>query len=219
MPSIPFDGAKHDRYWMVPILRAVIALATAGVVTFTQGHSSQFGLVVFGVFTLLSGAIVGAFAFPNFSDTVTRAFFLGQGVIGVVTGIFSLLVSGGGLSIFLYVVTLWAALTGFLELYSGIRWRGRLAAAKDWTAVGAFTVLLAIATLLVPPGLEQRFAAPGGVEGVLRADIVVVGLVGAYAAIIGVYLVIGGLSLRWAGKRPVTGAATDDTTGTAGAAS
>lgn len=219
MPSIPFDGAKHDRYWMVPILRAVIALATAGVITFTQGHSSQFGLITFGVFTLLSGAIVGGFAFPNFSDTVTRAFFLGQGVIGVVTGVFSLMLSGGGLSIFLYVVTLWAALTGFLELYSGIRWRGRLVAAKDWTAVGAFTVLLALATLLVPPGLEQRFAAPGGVEGVLRADIVVVGLVGAYAAIIGVYLVIGGLSLRWAVKRPVAAAPAEDTDGTVGAAS
>ena len=27
MATIPFDGARRDRYWMVPILRAVVALA------------------------------------------------------------------------------------------------------------------------------------------------------------------------------------------------
>lgn len=201
MATIPFDGARRDRYWMVPILRAVVALATAGVITFTAGHDARFGLTVFGVFALASGLVIGILSWRSLSDPVTRAFFVGQGVIGVVTGVLSLALSGGGLGMLLYVVTVWAALTGFLELYSGIRWRGRTPAAKDWTATGAFTVLLAVATLLVPPGLEQRFAAPGGVEGVLRADIVVVGLVGAYAAIVGVYLVIGGLSLKWAAAK------------------
>ncbi|MFZ4896618.1 DUF308 domain-containing protein [Plantibacter sp. Mn2098] len=204
MARNPIDGARHDRYWMVPILRAVVALATAGVITFTAGHSSHFGLNVFGAFALASGLVVGIASIRLVSEPVTRAFFVGQGVIGVVTGVLALVLSGGGLGMLLYVVSVWAALTGFLELYSGLRNRGRHPGAKDWTAVGAFTVLLAIATLLVPPGLEQRFAAPGGIEGILRADIVVVGLVGAYAAIIGVFLVIGGLSLKWAAAKQIS---------------
>jgi hypothetical protein len=54
--------------------------------------------------------------------------------------------------------------------------------------------------LLVPAGLEQQFTGPDHVERVLTASVFVVGLLGAYSAILGVYLVIGGLSLRWAGQ-------------------
>jgi hypothetical protein len=86
--------------------------------------------------------------------------------------------------------------------------------ARDWVTVGVLTALLAIAVLLVP----ADYAAPwtvvdGGVTatGILTSQIVVVGIVGAYAFLIGVYLVIGGLSARWAAHEdtesatPVTG--------------
>ena len=73
-------------------------------------------------------------------------------------------------------------------MYSGLRSRSLRAvdaasdrpAAKDWIAVGDFTALLALVFLIIP------------------LDVVTaVGLFGGYAVMVGIYLVIGGLSLRW----------------------
>jgi hypothetical protein len=63
--------------------------------------------------------------------------------------------------------------------------------------IGGLTVLLAVAFLLVPPGFDQQFTGPDGVERSLTASVVTVGIFGAYAAIVAVLLVIGGLSLKW----------------------
>jgi hypothetical protein len=100
--------------------------------------------------------------------------------------------------VFLVLVTAWAALTGFLELYIGFRTRGRHGASRDWIFIGALTVVLAVVVLLVPPGFEEQFTGPDGVARVLSASVIVVGILGAYGAITAVYLIIGGLSLKWA---------------------
>jgi uncharacterized membrane protein HdeD (DUF308 family) len=119
---------------------------------------------------------------------VTRRLFIAQGVIGFVLGVVAFIFNAGGIPFFLYIVTLFAALTGFLELYSGLRSRSSKAAdaaadrlpAKDWIAAGAFTALLALVFLIIP------------------LDVVTaVGLFGGYAVMLGIYLVIGGFSLRW----------------------
>jgi uncharacterized membrane protein HdeD (DUF308 family) len=82
-------------------------------------------------------------------------------------------------------VSVWAALTGFCELYCGIRTRTQSAAARDWLLVGGLTAVLAIVFLLIP------------------ADAVLaVGLFGAYAVIVGVYLGIGAFSLKWGTQHP-----------------
>jgi hypothetical protein len=51
--------------------------------------------------------------------------------------------------------------------------------------------------VLVPGGLDQHFVGPDGVERSLTSAVVTVGMFGAYAAVLGVYLLIGGLSLKW----------------------
>ncbi|MFJ8895175.1 DUF308 domain-containing protein, partial [Leifsonia sp. NPDC102414] len=82
-----------------------------------------------------------------------------------------------------YLVTVWAALTGFLELYSGIRNRGRDAAARDWLITGALTAVLAVAFLLIPS------------DALLS-----IGLFGAWAVIVGVFQGIGAVSQRSASR-------------------
>ncbi|HNP16526.1 MAG TPA: hypothetical protein PKI99_08700, partial [Terrimesophilobacter sp.] len=85
---------------------------------------------------------------------------------------------------------------------------------RDWIAVGVLTALLAIAVLLVPADYSLPWAATdagAAASGVLTSQIIVVGIFGAYAILVGVYLAIGGLSSRWsaraepAASEPVTG--------------
>ncbi len=181
MVNAPAAPAVDRRYWSVPVGRAVLALIPAAIITFNSDHSPEFGLVVFGAFAVLSGILVAALSWRTLSDPRARTLFLVQGIVGVVLGALALLFHAGGLGFFLFLVSVWAAVTGFLELYSGTRARGRSASARDWMSMGALTAILAVVFLLLP-----------------AHAVVSVGLLGAYFVILGVYLVIGGLSLKWA---------------------
>lgn len=182
--------------WYAPLARAIPALVLAVVVTFSADHSAPLGLLTFGLWAAASGAIITVFALRGDGGTA-RTVQLVQGVITVIAGVVSLVMINGGLPFFLFLLSAFAAITGFLELYLGLRSRGRDRSSRDYIFVGALTAIFAVGVLLVPPGFSQPFTGPDGVERALTASVIVVGALGAYWAIIGVYLVIAGLSLKW----------------------
>ena len=198
MAHAPAAAVIGTRYWTVPIARAVVALVPAAVITFNADHSADFGLIVFGAFALVSGLITGLLSWKTVTDRRDRSIFAIQGVVGVLAGVLALAMNTGGLGFFLYIVSVWAAVTGALELYSGIRIRGRGQVARDWLVVGSITAVLALVFLLLPPHA-----------------VVAVGLLGAYLVIIGVYLVIAGVSLSTAhadAQRDLASTSTDSDT-------
>ena len=184
--------------WYVPLARAVPALVLAAVITFTADHSAPLGLLTLGIFAVIAGAVLTASALRFGAKGVVRTVTFAQGIITVLAGIVSLALPAAGLPFFVFLLTAFAAITGFLELYLGLRSRGKSSSSRDWVFVGGLTALLAIAVLLVPPEFSQSFTGPDDVKRVLTASVIVVGALGAYWAILGVYLVIAGLSLRWA---------------------
>jgi hypothetical protein len=103
--------------------------------------------------------------------------------------------------VFTVVLAAAVIVSGALELVAGLRSRGELAVARDWIFLGAGSIVFGIAVLLVPVDYSQAITVPGKVLPNLTASVVVVGMLGAYAAIVAVYLVIAGLSLKWA-KHP-----------------
>ncbi|GGE94128.1 DUF308 domain-containing protein [Mycetocola zhadangensis] len=198
-PSGAVDSTS--RFWLFQVLRAVPAAIAAVVITFSVDHSAPLGLTVFGGFALLSGLLALVLVPRTLKDDRgARLNFLISGVVSILAGIAALAFAGAGSAavpaLFLTVIV-WALLTGVLELYSGFRVRGRSPYARDWMTIGGATVLLAVAYLLVPPGLNQQFEGPDGVVRSLTASIVTVGIFGAYAAIVAVLLIIGGFSLKW----------------------
>lgn len=179
---------ERPHYWVVPVVRGLLAIVPAAVITFSQDHSADLGLVVFGVWAVVSGLVVGALSLRLLGGRGIRSLFAITAVVTVAAGLLALAVPGG-LPFLLYLVSVWAAVTGFVELYAGLRSRGRSAVARDWIAVGAFTALLALVFLLLPPDA-----------------VTAVGLLGGYLVIVGVFLVIGGLSLKWAANQIADGA-------------
>lgn len=186
----------HDRYWLVLGARALVAIAIGLVVTFSSDHSAAVGHNAFGALAIALGAVVlvGAIALQG---GIERGLFATVGILGVVAGLVSLLSPASGAGFFFFLVSGWAVITGFLELYLGVRARRATPVARDWMFAGGLGVLLAIVVLLVPANYLQTFTGPDGVERTLTGTIVVVGVIGAYAAVLGVYLVIAALSLRW----------------------
>jgi uncharacterized membrane protein HdeD (DUF308 family) len=175
----------YSRYWVVPITRAAVALAAGVAIALTSNHNSRFGLLVFGAYVLVAGLLVAILSWRTLSDPVARTLLIAQGALGVLAGILALSLYTSGLGLFLYLVSVWAALTGFIELYCGLRARSRGPASRDWLVVGAMTAALALIFLLIPS------------DAVLA-----IGLFGAYTVVAGVYLGIGAFSLKWSAEHP-----------------
>jgi uncharacterized membrane protein HdeD (DUF308 family) len=206
--SSPDDNIAHaSRYWPWVLVRALVAAVIAVVITFSADHSTALGFVTFGALAVASGVVLAIASIHALDDGVVRWCVLAQGAIGIVLGVIALVFPSAGLGFLLLLIGAWAALTGFLELYSGLRGRGRLDSSKDWLFVGGLTVVLAIVVLLVPANYSQPFAGPDGVDRALTASIIVVGLLGAYSAVLSVFLVIAGLSLKWARRAIAASAA------------
>jgi hypothetical protein len=188
--STPDDSAQRAAYWPMPIARAIPAAACALVITFSADHSARFGLITFGSFGVVAGLVLAAMAWARLAGSSVRSFFLAQAGVTIAAGVAALALNGGGVRYLFLIVTIFAALTGFLELYSGLRTRRRFVASGDWLAVGTLTAITALAFVLT-------YSGPDHITRVLDASVVAVGALGAYAAILAVYLVIAGLSAKW----------------------
>jgi uncharacterized membrane protein HdeD (DUF308 family) len=194
--------------WIVTAGRAAFALALGLAITFTSGHTAEFGLIAFGVFAVLSGALLLVGWFGTRAPAEGRTAFRAAGVVSVVAGIAALVIPTGGIGYLVWVLSGWAILTGALELVTGIRARGRVTGWTDWVIVGALTVALGIVALVIPPDISDSFTGDKGVQGLLTSPIIIVGILGAWAVITGVLQAIAAaspkLASRAAGRTPDT---------------
>jgi hypothetical protein len=191
--------AEDAAYWYAPLARAIPAAALACVITFAGGfYTPEYGLASFGGYAVVIGVLGAVLSLTRFPRGVLRTVFLIQAIVSVAAGVTALIGMHGGLPVLLVVVALWGIIAGFLELYAGIRSRGKRAVARDWIFVGALTVLFAVVCLVIPPGYVQHYNAPGdGGSRILNASVMVVGAMGIYGAVVAVYLAIAGFSLRF----------------------
>jgi uncharacterized membrane protein HdeD (DUF308 family) len=197
------DAHQRARYWPIPVLRAVPAAIVALVITFSTNHAAGYGLLLFGAFALVDGAVVGIGSAARLGDDPrSRRTALAQAAVSVVAGVVGIACNGFGLPAFITVVVAFAVLTGALELTQGLRSRGRSPFSRDWSTIGGITLLLAVAFLVTPPDYSQQLGGVEQVTGTLDASIVLVGLLGAYLAITAVFHVIAGLSHKWGTTAP-----------------
>ncbi len=116
----------------------------------------------------------------------------------------ALMFFSGGLPFLVLLLSGTAAITGALELVTGLRTAGPQR--RDRLFLGALTLVLAVVVLVIPPGFSVPTAGVDGSTGVLTASTIVVGVLGAYLAIIGIYLGIAAFTLKWAAAPRTAGA-------------
>jgi uncharacterized membrane protein HdeD (DUF308 family) len=172
-------------YYVVSFVRASTLLAVGLAIAFTAGHTAQFGLITFGLMALVSSVTLGVLAVGLESSTRARGLHIWQSLVSLVVGALAVGLSTSGTLFLLWVIVLWSLLVGVSELFAGLRLPAGSALRQDWIVQGAMTVLLALVVL------SQS-----------ADSVAVVGFVGAWAMIMGVYLAIAGFSARWAQKDP-----------------
>lgn len=186
--------------------RAGLAALAAIMITFTSDHSAPVGLSVFSGFAIATGVVLILASWLTYVGH-DRRWMLGMGLATLAAGV----AAGAGAAspdggiFFVATVAAWAALTGALELAWGLiaRRRERAAGAatrgpsRENIAVGVMTLLLAGGILLVRPEYEVVYTIEAnGLSFVLDGIGIAVGLLGAYTAIVAVYLAIAALSPR-----------------------
>lgn len=185
------------RFWILHVVRAVLFAAVALFITFSRDHSAGLGLTAFGVFALVTGIVIGVLSVRMVADRATRRLIIAQAVISIFAGTAALALRGTGLGTLLLTVSIWAGMTGLLELYAGYRLIRRSALSRDFLIAGGLTALLAVVFVLVPPDFQQTDGGLNNAPLTLTSSVMAVGVFGAYAAIMAVFLAIGGLSIKW----------------------
>ncbi len=188
--------------WLPQLLRCLVLIALGLFITFLPNHDSVLGMLVLGAIGIATGIAVIWESLAAGPGAGRGLGFL-QAATSVLIGAFALLFSGSGVSSLLLATIVFAGTTGILELLRGVLSRGRHSAARDWLTVGVLTSILALIVVFIPADFARNWSVVDHgttVSGVLDAQIVVVGLIGAWAILSGVFLFIAALSNKWAGE-------------------
>jgi len=187
--------------WPVPIALAVPAIAAAVVVTFSPGHSAGFGMLVFGGFAVLTAvaAALGAVLLPG---GAARTGAIVKAVLAAVGGTLALLLpvdgGAGGAAVLGWTMAGVLAALAVVDIVVGARMRRVDRFGRDWVTTGVVEALGAVVVVAVPPSFFQAFSFSDQgqtISGEVTSTTMMVGLFGAAAAILGVFLAIAGIGL------------------------
>jgi len=178
--SAPTRQTQSLPYYVVSGLRSIIVLITGLVITFTPGHSAQFGLVALGILGIVSAVGLGLVALGLASTDTGRGLHLWQALVSFVVGALALALNEAGMILLLWAVVFWALLVGIAEVFFGARLARGDALRRDWMTQGAMSVALALVVLFQPAD-----------------SVAVVGFLGAWAIVQGVYMAIASVALRF----------------------
>lgn len=161
--------------WRMIAVRGVMSIAFGILALAWPGLTVTVLVLLFGAFVLVDGvaSLALAVSFPVEARHRRKA-LLFEGVVGVLVGAITFAWPGiTGLAL-LWIIALWALVTGILEIAAAIRLRRALRG--DWflALVGVLSVLFGV-FLLITPG-----------EGAL----VITWVIGWYAVLFGVLLLI-----------------------------
>lgn len=187
--STPSFTMRH-----VALGRALFAAIAAVMITFTSDHSAEVGLSVFSGFAVAT-SIVWACAAWLVVPAGQRSAPIVLAVISLACGVVAGMIAYRTALLFLVLVVVWAVVSGVTELLWGLSQRraGVTTFVRDAITVGSITLLLALATVIVPINYQQPYQVAGN-DYLLTGTTIMVGVFGGYAAIIAVYEAIAGLT-------------------------
>ena len=167
-------------YYVVSALRSLILIITGLVITFTPGHTAQFGLVSLGILGIVTAVGLGLAALGLATTKTGRGLHLWQALVSLVVGALVLALQEAGMILLLWALVFWALLVGVAEIFFGARLAAGDALRRDWMTQGGMTVALAVVVLFQPAD-----------------SVAVVGFLGAWAIVQGVYMAIASVALRF----------------------
>jgi len=169
------------RKWWVIALRGLLAILFGIVALVYPGVTLLALALVFGAYIFLDGVLaIGAAIGQGGREAV---WYVLEGILGIAVGLATFFNPGMTGQALVFLVGLWAILTGVFEVVAGFE----LPISRDWLLVlaGAASILFGVLV----------FVNPG--SGALA----LVWLIGIYALVFGVTLLVFGIRLRGVGAK------------------
>ena len=168
------------RNWWLIVIRGLLAILFGLIAFFWPGLTWLVLILTFGVYAIVDGVFAMLAGLVSSKYAQRWWVFLLEGVVSLAAGVFAIARPGlAGLALIL-VLAAWAIVTGILEIAAAIRLRREIT--NDWMLgfAGFLSIVLGVLLVFQP--------ATGG--------LVVTLMIGAYALIFGILLVVLGFRLR-----------------------
>jgi uncharacterized membrane protein HdeD (DUF308 family) len=167
--------------WWVVALRGLLAIVFGTLALVYPGITLVSLVLVFGAYAFADGVLAIGAAFGHGGREAV--WYVLDGILGIAVGVATFLYPNIAGQALVYLVGIWAVLTGIFEVVAGFE----LPFSKDWLLALAGIASIVFGVLV--------FANPG--SGALA----IVWLIGAYALVFGVTLLVFGLRLRGLGAK------------------
>lgn len=174
--------------WWLVLLRGVLAIVF-GVIAFTQPAATAAALaIIFGAYAIVDGIAEIVSAIRGDSDR--RVWYIVAGVLSVVAGVIAFALPIFTFLTFVYLIAAWAIVTGVMEIIAGVRLRDEIDN-EVWLWIGgALSVLFGVLVFLNP----------------LVGGLSIIFLIGAYAVVYGIVLILLSFRVRGVADRLPAGA-------------
>jgi uncharacterized membrane protein HdeD (DUF308 family) len=178
-PGTPLMLSALARYWWLILLRGIAAIVFGALAFIWPGITLVTLVLFWGAFTLIDGILALAHAIMG-GNVGSRWWLALIGVLGIVVGLLTFLMPGVTALVLLVFIASWAIVLGVFQIIGAIRLRKEID--NEWTLGlgGALSVLFGV-VLLIAPG--------AGAIGLIW-------VIGAYAIVFGVLLVMAALRLK-----------------------
>jgi uncharacterized membrane protein HdeD (DUF308 family) len=131
-------------------LRGIVAILFGLAALFWPGLILVVLIVLFGAYALVDGVLALIAAFRSSGRGMRRTLLLIEGVIGILFGILALFWPGLTALTLLYIIALWAILSGIARIVMAIMLRREIE--NEWSIAlsGVLSVILGIVLLFLP---------------------------------------------------------------------
>ncbi len=169
------------RKWWLVALRGIIAIAFGIVALVYPGITMMVLALFFGAYVFVDGVCAVAAGFAHGGREAV--WYVLEGILGIAVGLATFFYPGITAQALVYLLGLWAILTGIFEVIAGFE----LPISRDWLLALAGVASIVFGVLM--------FANPAS------GAVAVVWLIGIYALVFGVTLLVFGIRLRGLGNK------------------
>ena len=181
----PMLSMLSENWWVLALRGLLAVLFGFAALLLPLGTLEAVGRL-FGVYAILEGALV---VLIGMRGTQYRGAFLSEGAFGIVAGLVALAWPGVTALVLLYIIAIWAILSGIAEIIAAVALRREIEGEWVLFLVGVLSVVLGVAMAVLPS------------VGVLS----LIWLVGLYALAVGIAMIVLAFRVRDVRRRGSSG--------------
>jgi uncharacterized membrane protein HdeD (DUF308 family) len=178
-------GTLSKRTWGELLFGGIVALLFGIIASVWPGRTLMTIMVFFGVFILIEGIITVVISIMRRSTYKRWWLPLIGGAVGILIGVLTIAHPFGTTLFLLYMVAIWALITGIISIITAIRLRREIS--REW-----YLILSGIVAIIFSIFIFARPAA---------AAVTIMWIISAFAILFGILLIVLAIRIRNAAKQ------------------